>query len=395
MTTIRFFFIIALSTHVLSPLLLGASWTLRDGKTIQGNLHMIQNKRVRLNLPLGQSTQIHINDFSKSSQTAIANWARGQEGSLDFASWIKSPDSAFSKPWPRTVYGPNSPSVHSIQKDSKLGRYVFESDHYRFISDEKLSTQIVQRFATLFETTYLYNMALPLNVPGRYHGKGHKYIIYLFGRYENYLRSGGPAGSAGVYTPRNKVILVPLMALGVYKTGSKWGYVKGDENLVLAHEITHQLMDGILQAAWFIEGSAEYIAQSPYTHAAYHVYGSKRHIFDSVASKKASNVGKSRQLGPRVIMPKLQRFMNLPYAQFARGDRANQNYGMALLLTYYFYHEDAAKNAFNMKNYVKALQRGKNELEAQKALLNGRSYETVEKAFGKFCANNGLTVDFK
>jgi hypothetical protein len=31
---------------------------------------------------------------------------------------------------------------------------------------------------------------------------------------------------------------------------------------------------------------------------------------------------KSRQLGPRVIMPKLQNFMHLPYAQFtSRDDR--------------------------------------------------------------------------
>jgi len=356
---------------------------------------MILNQNVKFHFTNGQSAKIKLSDFSKPSQDAVSNWAREQGGSLDFASWIKSPDSAFSKPWPRTVYGPNSPSVQFIQKDSKPGRYIFESDHYRFISDEKLSTQVVQRFATLFETTYLYNMALPLNVPGRYHGKGHKYPIYLFGRYENYVRSGGPAGSAGAYLPRNKVILVPLAALGVYKKGSKWGYFKGGENRVLAHEITHQLMDGELQSAWYIEGSAEYIAASPYTHAAYHVYGSKGHIFDCVASKKASKALKSRQLGPRVIMPKLQNFMNLPYAQFTSRDQANQNYGMALLLTYYFYHEDGAKNAHNMKNYIKALQRGKNEMDAQKALLNGRSYETVEKAFGKFCAYNGLAVEFK
>ncbi|NWK55532.1 hypothetical protein HW115_07910 [Verrucomicrobiaceae bacterium N1E253] len=371
------------------------TFTLNNGKSFQGSLHKIQNKKVEVKLPDGRHGTVPLSAFSNQSQSNIKLWARQQGGNLDYASWIKCPDSAFSKAWPRTVYGPNTPSVQILQQESKPGHYAFASDHYRFVCDEKLDTQTVQKLATLFETTYLYNMQLPLNIPGQYKSKGHKFPIYLFGQYENYLRAGGPPGSAGAYLLRSQSIIVPLATVGVYKSGKKWKYLKSKQSSVLSHEITHQLMEGILLAPWFIEGSAEYIANTRYTHAAFHVYGSKRHIFDCVISKKVSKSHTSRKLGPRVSMPPLKTFMNQSYQQFASGRQVNRNYGMALLLTYYFYHGDGSPQAHNIKNYVKAIQRGKSEKEAQKALLNGRSYESVQKSFASYCAANGLTVEFK
>lgn len=371
------------------------SWTLHDGKTLDAELCGIQNQRVEIKLPNGRRGSLKLSAFSTSSQSRIKQWAQAQGGSLDFASWIKSPDSAFSQPWPKTVYGPNTPTVRQILKDGQAGRYTFESEHYRFVSDEKLDIRTVQQFASLFETTYNYNMKLPINVPGKYRDKNHKFTIYLFGEYENYLRHGGAPRSAGVYLIRRQVILVPLTAVGVYKSGKKWKYLKSKQSSVLSHEITHQLMAGVNEAPWFIEGSAEYIANTRYTHAAFHVYGSQRHIFDSVISKKASKSHTSRKLGPRVVMPSIKAFMNQSYQQFSAAPHTNRNYGISLLLTYYFYHVDGSGNAHNIKNYIKALQRGKTEAEAQQSLLNGRSYETVQKAFSQFCAANGLALEFQ
>ena len=165
--------------------------------------------------------------------------------------------------------------------------------------------------------------------------------------------------------------------------------------MVIVHEITHQLMEGILSAPWHIEGSAEYIAATRYTHASFHIHGSKSHVFTYVTSKKPSNAHFSRRLGSRVAMPSLKHFMNMPYAEFSKTEDVNRNYGIALLLTYYFYHADGSGNAHNIKSYIKALQRGKTEAEAQAILLNGRSYKTLQKSFHKYCAQNGLAIDFK
>lgn len=374
-----------------------SSWLMQDGKSIQGKIRTIKNSQIEFLFSDGRRAIIPLQAFAPSTRNAVGDWARKQGGSLQFASWIKSPDSAFAKPWPKTVYGPANPQVINILKNSQPGIYRFESAHYHFISDAKLDIRTVQRFATLFETTYACNMALPINVPGKYHPKGHKFKIYLFGTYQNYIRNGGLPGTAGIYNPRNQSIFVPLIVLGVTRDNNtkKWMFQNAAANTVLSHEITHQLMNGISTAAWFTEGSAEYIANSKYTHAAFHLSDSKYKIFDYVKSRKASMKNIGRQLGPRVSLPRLETFMKMPYAQFSNKTQVNRNYGIALLLTYYFYHEDGAKNAANIKSYIKALQRGKSESAAQKALLNGRSYQQIEMAFRSFCSSQGLAIDFK
>lgn len=369
------------------------TWTLNNKQTVEGELHTIRKGNVAIKTPNKQIVSIGFKAFSPSSQGKIKLWAHNQGGNLEFASWIKSPDSAFNQPWPKSVYGPNTPTVYINQKETKKGHYVYDSDHYKFISDGRLDRRVVQKFTTLFETTYNYNMKLPINVPGKYRPKDHKFTIYLFGRYENYLRNGGSPGSAGVYLINHQVILVPMASLGLFWDISKWKYDKSKQNSVLSHEITHQLMAGINKAPWFIEGSAEYVANTRYTHATFHVHGAKYNIFKSVVYKNPGNLQTARKLGPKVIMPPLKSFMNMNYDQFS-GSNTNRNYGMALLLTYYFYHIDGSGNAHSIKNYVKAIQRGKSEPEAQKALLNGRSYETLQKSFAKFCSANGLVLEF-
>ena len=369
-------------------------WTLKNGQKITGEIHKVQNNRAEINLVNGRRIGIDIQGFNPTSQREIQNWIASHGGTAEYASWIECRDADFLKKWPTTAYGPNSPTIKRILKETKPGHYVFESDHYRFISDNKLSPQLIQIFATLFETTYQYNMELPLNVPGRYRGENHKFLIYLIEKYETYLRMGGAPNSAGIYLRRNQAILVPLPALGAYKRGSKWMHKKGGENMVIVHEITHQLMEGELSSAWFTEGSAEYIAATRYTHAAFHAHENNQRIFNYVTSKKASMAHFSRRLGSRVAMPNLKHFMNMPYAEFSHRSNANRNYGIALLLTNYFYKIDGSGNANNIKNYIKALQRGKSKTQAQAALLNGRSYETLQQSFAKYCAKNGLSLDF-
>ncbi len=371
------------------------TWSLIGGKTIQGTLRQIKNYDTTFRLIDGRFVKIKLKYFTPESQKAIRLWAHQQEGNLKFASWLKSPETAFSKPWPATVRGPTNPTVHDVQKETKRGHYVYESEHYRFICDEKIEVRIVKRFTTLFETTYRFNMALPLNVPGRYREKNHRFLIYLFGNYNNYLRNGGSKFAAGIYLTKQKIILVPLKSLGVQKVGSRWRYVKAGENITLAHEITHQLMEGELKAAWFIEGAAEYIANTHYTFGTYHIYGGEQHIFDSVISLKRSKENNSRQLGSHITMPPLKIFMMQTYQSFSNPRVANKNYGIALLLTYYLYHIDGSGNAYAIKNYIKAIQRGKTIFEAQNEIIKNRSYASLQSSFARWCSKHGLTITFK
>lgn len=62
-------------------------------------------------------------------------------------------------------------------------------------------------------------------------------------------------------------MLVPLKSLGVKKVGKDYTVDPGDKDYhVLSHEITHQVMEhAVKQASWYIEGSAEYVANTEYT----------------------------------------------------------------------------------------------------------------------------------
>lgn len=307
---------------------------------------------------------------------------------------IKTPDSAFRKPWPRTVYGPQTIGLKTRYDLSKNGNYVFESAHYRYVSNAKIEPKVVQHFAVLFESTYKYVMALPLNATAQYLSDEGKLAIYLFGDFDSYHRSGGPSGSAGVYMPSTNSVLVPLPVLGVQWTGKKWVIRKGAGNHVLSHELAHQLTAGVNYASWYLEGSAEYVASTRYTHGAYHPGNGKQRVFDYIRSKDGLKDGSGRRLGSRLEMMELERFMNLPYRVFAASD-ANKNYGIGLLLSYYFYHKDGRGDGARMKQYIKAIQQGESEVRAQKLLLGSRSYKQLQDEFKKFCAQGGLTLVFK
>lgn len=302
---------------------------------------------------------------------------------------------SFSKSWPRTVYGPQSIKLKRVQLLTKTQPLIYESANYRFILDSKAEPKVVKRFAVLFEATYKYVLALPLNASAHYRPKDKKFPIYLFRDFASYYRAGGPQGSAGVYMPRTGVIMVPMPVLGVRWAAGKWKSVKKDNNSVLSHELVHQLTDGVRFTSWYLEGSAEYVAATRYTHGAYHGGSStKQRAFQYVRSKQGLKDGSGRRLGPRFNLMSLERYMNLPYSQFT-GSEGNKNYAVGLLLTQYFYHKHGRGDAAGIKNYIKAIQQGSSEREAQKHLLAGKTYAQLQEDFRRFCGQGGISIKFE
>jgi hypothetical protein len=117
-------------------------------------------------------------------------------------------------------------------------------------------------------------------------------------------------------------------------------------------------------------------------------------VFGYVRDKEGLDDGSGRRLGSRIAMTSLERYMNLPYTNFAGGKDANKNYGVALLLTYFFYHHDGRGDGARIKQYIKAVQQGKSEGESQKLLLANRSYSQLQQEFRKFCAKGGINLEF-
>lgn len=362
--------------------------------SMRGHLRYVVGKKAYIVAENGVTYKVPLSNLEAQSLVYVNGWIRSKGGTDNYASWIDTSGKGFSASWPRTVYAPTRIEIRAKYEESKKGYHVYESKNYRFVSDSKLEPKVVQRFAVLFETTYKFVTELPLNASGKYLERDEKFKIYLFGEYRNYVRAGGPNGSAGVFIPRTQIVMVPLQVLGLENRSGKWVHVKDESNKVLSHELQHQLTLGTRFPAWYIEGSAEYVASTRYTHGAYHVVNGKTRMFDYVRSKDGLPDGSGRRLGGRISMMPLEQFMKLPYQRFA-GSQANQNYAVGLMLTYFFYHADGNGDASGMKAFIKALQQGRSEAEASKYLLRGRTYAQLQEQFRRFCSNGGVAIEFK
>ncbi len=302
---------------------------------------------------------------------------------------------SFDGKWPDNVGVPEELNIEVVKEDDAAKVYIYRSTHFEFTSNVQLRARLVSGCAKVFEATHEFLRLLPLN--NRATGARSKlFPVLLFENYDQYLQAGGPRGSAGVCMERGSVIkvLVPLKSLGVRKTGGDYTVdTRAKDYSVLAHEITHMLMErDVKDASWYIEGSAEYVANTEYTGGRFKVAANKSAIVANVTAYGKDGNGGSA-LGKDIKMPRLEEFMTLSYGNFLINSRLN--YGVACLLTYYFYHLDGNGDAARIKEYVKALQSGESDETARAKLTDGRSWDQMEADFVKGMRGVGVKIEFR
>lgn len=189
--------------------------------------------------------------------------------------------------------------------------------------------------------------------------------------------------------------MVPLTSLGVRPVGSGYMFDRDKANKTLPHEITHQLTPDAYfrqgSRGWFTEGIADYVAVTPYRSGAYNVRGNKDDISEyAIRYGKEGNGG--RALGSKVVLPPLKEFMLQSYEQFLSD--ANRNYGVALLITYYFLQVDGEGDAANLKKFLAVMRDGERGEKALAALRDGRSFAQLEEAISKAWKREGVELIF-
>jgi len=220
--------------------------------------------------------------------------------------------------------------------------------------------------------------------------------ILLFETKGAYIQNGGPPQSAGVFISGKGIVMAPLMSVGVKKVGSSYMFDYKGSNKTLPHELTHQLTDGEYYASgargWFSEGLAEYVATTPYRSGKFMVKTNLSAIKDYAIEYGKDGRG-GRALGKKISAPDLKGYMLQPYSSFT--SNANFNYGLGLLITYYYFHWDGEGDRANINAFLKALKEGKRGEEALNVLLNGRSWDEMEKAISKSWRSRGVRIEFR
>jgi len=367
------------------------TWTDVQGRKLEGEFVSSNGTDVMLKLNGGKTVAVPLTKLSAVDQKFVADQTAaepktGPEGDL----------LNFHQPWPDHVRFDEDPQIETVSEDKDANRFVYESANFRFVSDVRLSKQVIKGFATMFESTFAYCRALPLAITGGVKTDG-KFQILLFEKKESYFEAGGPPNSSGVFIGGKQVVMVPLTSLGVKQVGSGYMLDRDVSNRTLIHELTHQLTPRPYYApgamGWFTEGIAEYVAATPYKNGRFKVKSN----FDDIVAY-ATEYGKEndggRALGKEISAPPLKDYFQMSYHSFTGSD-VNMNYGLALMFTTYFLHLDGEGDGARMKEFLKALRDGKNGQEALDVLLAGRSYAEMEEAITKGWKRKGVKIQFR
>ncbi|MEM9081854.1 MAG: hypothetical protein AAGC74_14315, partial [Verrucomicrobiota bacterium] len=285
-----------------------------------------------------------------------------------------------------------STPVQRLEVDPAGRRWVYASPHFEFICDDDLGLAVVREFVWMFESVWQFCGSYPYDLPRLRAKEQVRMKTYLVRDKADYVRMGGPPNSAGVYIPSRDVILIPFESLGIRGSNGSYNMDRSTTNFVLRHEIAHQLMKGeTQQAAWFIEGSAEFAATVPFEVSRMLL----THHQNAVISYLTANGWKEqggRKLGRLIVMQKLEGFMSDSYAGF---QGTNNSYASALLLYYYFAQFEGDRKGTRLGKYVRQLQKGLPEQDARRELLGGKGYEQLERDVASAWNQVGIRLKFQ
>ncbi len=375
------------------------TWTDAQNRKVEADLVRVDGENVILKMKDGREIPFPLAKLSQPDRDFLAalpaekpeNMPKGGEGE-DNEPVGRTLN--FDAPWPDRVTFNGDPEVKVITESADEKQFIYESANYRYVCDARLSITVVRGFALMFEATNLFCATVPLALNGGSSAKG-KHQILLFEKKEDYVKAGGPPSSAGVFIGGRNVVMVPLESLGVKPVGSGYMLERDKSSKTLPHELAHQLTPRYYYAegarGWFSEGIAEYIAVTPYRAGSFGVRNNFRDIVQYVTGYGEDGRG-GRALTTKIKLPKLKAWMLQPYDKFT--DTPQINYGSALLITTYFLHLDGNKDGARLKTFLKALREGKEGEEALAVLLDGRSFEEMEKEIAKGWGSKGVDFTF-
>lgn len=365
-------------------------WKDQNGREVKAKLLEVKGDSVVLLLSSGREVPYPLAKLSSVDQAFIA------EAKLSKPSSEAGGGSAdnFGAAWPDRVSYEGEPEIVTVEENAAKKHFVYESKHFRYNCDVRLSNSVVKGFAVMFEATHQFVRELPLALNGGVKTDG-KYQINLFEKYDDYISAGGLPDSAGVFKGDENLILVPLTSLGVKKVGSGYMLDRDESSRTLPHEIVHQLTPDAYFApgarGWFSEGIAEYVALTPYRSGTYNLKLNARTIIEFVTAYGKDHNG-GRALGEEIRLGSLKQFMTAPYSDFT--DDAQMSYGCAVLITHYFLHLDRNEDGARIKKFLKALKEGKKREDALEVLLDGQSWEELEADIAKAYSSKGIKFIF-
>jgi hypothetical protein len=363
------------------------TWTNAQGRTFEAEFVRMDGANVIFTAPGSRTFATPLVDLSVGDQVVA------KKGAGVLAGPTAAVASTFNRAWPREVRLDGPVACKVVSEDRKTRRYVYESPAYRFTCDARVTDDALRNFSVMFETIRKYAQAIPLSLGGGRERQG-KLDVVLFASAVDYAKAGGPPGTAGCFV--NGIVLVPMDSLGLKEGGTGFSLDSTKHNIVLVHELVHQLTPDAYMSpgalGWFSEGLAEYMAVTPYNWGYFKpdIYGNV--VKSYVTGRGGDGLG-GRALGLDLTVPRLKYFLLMPYGQFSSSN-GNLNYGLGLLLTHYFFHMEGGGKAYRITRFLKGLEAGQRGEASLAPLLGGGSYEKLEGEITAAWARMGVQIRF-
>ena len=252
------------------PAGLPRTWTTSDGRAFQATLMNVQGTQIVLRMPTGQLATVPLLRLSLGDQVFVKSTLQptsttpGSATAAASASSVLPPE---KRTWPAKVeVDSRAVEVKTVSESAVDRKYVYRSQAFEFISEDKLAGSVMKEIARTFEATRALVEALPWGIEPKPPADLGYYQARFYVSHESYVASGGPKNSGGVYSSRDRVFRVPFPSLGLEMRGKTWFKNESYRNDTIVHEITHQMMHEFLpfMPVWAIEGTAEYSEMLPY-----------------------------------------------------------------------------------------------------------------------------------
>ena len=330
-------------------------WTAANGQKFQAKFVSVDGENVTLLLANGQTSKFALNLLSAADQASIRAAAApnpaapgtpaapaAKPGAPAAAVIGKpgAPSAAKPRTWPTIVeVPPNSIEITLGEQDAAKRRYVYKSQSFEFVSQDKLAGSVMKEVARTFEATRSLVSALPWGIDPKPPADLGFYQARLYVTREDYFADGGPENSGGVYFSKDRIFRIPFPSLGLQLQGKTWFKKNDYRGDTLVHEVTHQMMHDFLGflPKWIIEGTAEYTESLPYNAgrflASSHGRGLKEYVAKAASHRALTS--EFRPFGTHIAM-KRDNWDSLSAQQHAQHLLYYQSY----MLVYYFCHLD-------------------------------------------------------
>lgn len=353
------------------------TWSPRAGAPFEASLLAADGLRATFDLPARGKAVVALADLSLQDAGFVREWRAASRRRP-----LIDPDRL--APWPAQAAA-ESTEARFVGEDA--GTFVFESAHFRLISELKLPLGTVRDLATVFEATRALLIALPLGTHAG--GEREKYPVHFAATAESYQQLGGAGGSGGSYDPRRRRMLVLLPNLGIEQRPTGLVLDHRRNLFVLRHEVTHQLL-APWQAPWPMwlhEGFAEFVAALPFAQDRYTLSNPGAGLHSYVLKWRTKRDGRTLRLVPPA---RLMAISGSEWLQSVEQTSAYDCYNSAALLTWFFLQQDGGRP---FAAFIDALRRGVPVEEAERVhLLRGKSREALAVEVMALAKRMGLEV---